>query len=79
MKTVIESTRPEAAEAVELFVYRIGRELESLAAALGGFDALVFTAGIGEHASEIRQRVCRQAAWLGFELDAEANAAGGPA
>jgi acetate kinase len=62
MKTLIESTRPKAAEAVELFIYRIGRELGSLAAALGGLDALIFTAGIGEHASEIRQDVCKQAA-----------------
>ena len=53
--------------AVDLFVYRIGRELGSLAAALGGLDALVFTAGIGENAAPIRERVCRDAAWLGVE------------
>ena len=70
--------RPEAAEAVDLFVYRIGRELGSLAAALGGLDALVFTGGIGEHAAEIRARVCAAAAWLGISIDAAANAAGGP-
>ncbi|MOA40613.1 Acetate kinase [compost metagenome] len=63
---------------MELFVYRIGRELGSLAAALGGLDALVFTAGIGEHAAPIRERVCRAAAWLGLQLDAAANTAGGP-
>ena len=63
---------------MELFVYRIGRELGSLAAALGGLDALVFTAGIGEHAAPIRERVCQAAAWLGVELDPAANAAGGP-
>jgi len=78
MKTLLESSLPQAAEAVELFVYRIGRELGSLAAALGGLDALVFTAGIGEHAPEIRRGVCEGAAWLGVALDAEANAAGGP-
>ena len=61
-----------------LFVYRIGRELGSLAAALGGFDALVFTAGIGENAPEIRGQVCQQAAWLGMELDETANEGGGP-
>ena len=61
-------------EAVDLFVYRICRELGSLAAALGGLDALVFTAGIGEHAPEIRRRVCEQAAWLGFDIDETANA-----
>jgi acetate kinase len=49
-----------------------------LAAALGGFDALVFTAGIGEHAPEIRHRVCEKAGWLGLKIDAAANAAGGP-
>jgi acetate kinase len=50
----------------------------SLAAALGGLDAIVFTAGIGEHSVPVREAVCRQAAWLGVALDAEANAAGGP-
>ncbi len=59
-----------------MFAYRIGRELGSLAASLGGVDALVFTAGIGEHAPEIRRRACEQAAWLGVELDRAANAAG---
>jgi acetate kinase len=78
MRDLLASTDPRAAEAVELFVYRIVRELGSLAAALGGLDAFVFTGGIGEHASEIRRRVCRQAAWLGVEIDEAANRAGGP-
>ncbi|MBL8419058.1 MAG: acetate/propionate family kinase [Dechloromonas sp.] len=78
MRTLLASDEPRAKFAVELFVYRIGRELGSLAAALGGLDALVFTAGIGEHAAAIRERVCRAAAWLGVELDHAANAAGGP-
>jgi len=78
MRDLLASADPHAAEAVELFVYRIVRELGSLAAALGGLDALVFTAGIGEHAAEIRARVCRQAAWLGIDLDDAANRAGGP-
>ena len=78
MRTLLASEEPRAKFAVELFVYRIGRELGSLAAALGGLDALVFTAGIGEHAAVIRERVCRVAAWLGVELDPAANAAGGP-
>jgi len=52
--------------------------LGSLAAAMGGLDALVFTAGIGEHAAPIRERVCQAAAWLGVEFDPEANAGGGP-
>ncbi|MFC0709787.1 acetate/propionate family kinase [Azorhizophilus paspali] len=78
MRELLASDAPSAALAVDLFVYRIGRELGSLAAALGGLDALVFTAGIGEHAATIRERVCRDAAWLGVELDSAANAAGGP-
>jgi acetate kinase len=52
--------------------------LGALAAALGGIDALVFTAGIGEHAAPIRENVCRRAEWLGIDLDAAANQAGGP-
>jgi acetate kinase len=78
MRELLASTDPRAEEAVDLFVYRIGRELGSLAAALGGLDALVFTAGIGEHAAAVRARVCRDAAWLGLELDEAANQAGGP-
>ena len=78
MRELLESDAPGAKLAVELFVYRIGRELGSLAAALGGLDAIVFTAGIGERAAQIRERVCRQAAWLGIEFDPQANAAHGP-
>lgn len=78
MRSLLASGEPRAAEAVDLFVYRIGRELGSLTAALGGLDALVFTGGIGEHAALIRARVCRDAGWLGLEFDAEANHAGGP-
>ncbi len=65
MRDLLASPDPRAAEAVELFVYRIGRELGSLAAALGGLDALVFTGGIGENAAPVRDRVVRAAAWLG--------------
>ncbi len=78
MRTLLASNEPHAAEAVELFVYRLGRELGSLAAALGGLDALVFTGGIGENAAAVRNRVCRDAAWLGVDLDEAANDAGGP-
>ena len=78
MRALLASTEAAAHEAVDLFVYRIGRELGSLAAALGGLDGLVFAGGIGEHAAEIRARVCRDAGWLGVALDAAANAAGGP-
>lgn len=76
MRELLASDDPNAAHAVEVFVYRIGREIGSLAAALGGLDALVFTAGVGEHAAAIRARVCRDAAWLGVGLDAAANTAG---
>jgi acetate kinase len=74
----LESDNPHAAEAVDLFVYRIGRELGSLAAALGGLDILVFTAGIGENATTIRARVCEDAKWLGVRLNEAANLRGGP-
>jgi acetate kinase len=78
VRTLLASPDPRAAGALDLFGYRIGRELGSLAAALGGLDALVFTGGIGENSAVIRARVCRDAAWLGLELDAAANDAGGP-
>jgi acetate kinase len=76
MTVLLASDDPRAREAVDLFVYRVGRELGSMAAALGGLDALVFTGGIGENAAEIRARVCRDAAWLGVALDDAANSAG---
>ena len=76
MRTLLASDDPLAKDAVDLFVYRLGRELGSMAAALGGIDALVFTAGIGEHAAEIRRRVCDDAAWLGVDLDQSANLGG---
>jgi acetate kinase len=75
---LLDSDQPRARLAIDLYCYRIGRELGSLAASAQGIDALVFTAGIGEHAALIRERVCRDAAWLGIELDAAANRAGGP-
>ncbi|MBU0752205.1 MAG: acetate/propionate family kinase [Gammaproteobacteria bacterium] len=75
MRELLASPAPEAAEAVELFCYRIVREIGSLAAALGGLDALVFTGGIGEHAAPVRQMVCSRLGWLGIELDPVANAA----
>ena len=78
MRTLLGSTEPRAKLAVDLFVYRVGRELGSLAAALGGLDAVVFTGGIGENAAAVRARVCRDAAWLGLELDGGANGRGGP-
>jgi len=62
MRVLLTGKDARAADAIDLFVYRIVRELGSLTAALGGLDALIFTAGIGEHAAEIRRRVCAGAA-----------------
>lgn len=73
MRSLLASDEPSAREAVDLFVYRINRELGALVATLGGLDALVFTGGIGEHAAPIRAQVCELAAWLGIRLDAAAN------
>ena len=78
MRTLEGSPAPEAKAAIDVFIYRIGRELGSLAAALGGLDAIVFTAGIGENSRGLRERVCKDAAWLGVELDASANGTNGP-
>jgi acetate kinase len=78
MRTLLGSSDPHAAEAVDYFVYRIGREIGSLAAALNGFDALIFTGGIGENAAEVRARVCTATAWLGLEFDEAANQSNGP-
>jgi acetate kinase len=78
MRELLASDSPLAAEAIDLFVYHIRRELGSLVAALGGLDVLVFTAGIGEHAPSIRARVCQDAQWLGVQLDERANLSGGP-
>ncbi|HWJ07075.1 MAG TPA: acetate/propionate family kinase [Steroidobacteraceae bacterium] len=78
VRDLLRSADPRAQEALDVFVYRAGRELGSLAAALGGLDAIVFTAGIGENQPEIRARICRLAAWLGVELDEAANRRHGP-
>lgn len=75
IQELLAHSEASAARAIELFVYRIVRELGSLAAALGGLDALVFTAGIGEHASQIRTAVCDAATWLGIAIDEAANQA----
>jgi acetate kinase len=78
MRDLLASPEPRAALSIDLYAYRIARELGALAAALEGLDAIVFTGGIGEHAPPVRERVCRRAAWLGVELDAKANAKDGP-
>lgn len=76
MREILASDAPRARFALDLYAYRIGRELGSLAAALGGLDAVVFTAGIGENAPDVRAAAARHGAWLGIDLDPEANAAG---
>jgi acetate kinase len=78
VRDLLASDAPGARLALDYFVYRAGRELGSLAAALGGIDALVLTAGIGENSPEIRARICARAEWLGIRLDETANRAGGP-
>jgi len=78
MRDLLASDAPDARLAVDFFVYRIVCELGSLAAALGGIEGLVFTAGVGENCALIRARICERAVWLGLELDAGANKSGGP-
>lgn len=75
MRSVEASDTPEARQAIDLYVYRIAQEPGKLTASLRGLDALVFTAGIGENDALLRRRVCQDAAWLGLELDEEANQA----
>jgi acetate kinase len=76
MRELERSSDPRAKEAIDLFVFRIARELGALTATLGGLDGLVFTAGIGEHSVQIRRQVCEASRWLGIALDREANARG---
>ena len=75
MRLLLASADPRAAEAIDLFVFRIAREMGAMAATLGGVDGLVFTAGIGENAPEVRRRVCARLGWLGVFIDEEANQA----
>jgi acetate kinase len=73
MRVLLDSASPQARAAVDLFVYRLVRELGGLVASAEGLGSLVFTAGIGEHAPAIRQQVCDRLAWLGVRLDPVAN------
>jgi len=73
MKVLQESTELYAKQAVELFCFRVAKEVGAMAASMGGLDALVFTAGIGENSPEIRELVAQQLEWLGVKLDAAAN------
>jgi acetate kinase len=78
MRTLLASNEARAELAIDLYCYRIRRETGSLAAALGGVDGIVFTGGIGENSSIIRQRVCHDLGWLGISLDPAANDSNGP-
>jgi acetate kinase len=78
MRDLLDRGEPGAKLAVDYFVYRAAKEIGALAATLEGVDALVFTAGIGERSPVIRERICRTCAWLGLELDGDANARHGP-
>jgi acetate kinase len=78
MRDLLGSTEPDAKLAVDYFVYRAAKEVGALAAVLGGIDGIVFTAGIGENSPEIRRRICEASAWLGIELDGNANTANQP-
>jgi acetate kinase len=78
MRDLLKSDQPAARLAVDYFIYRAAKEIGALAAALGGIDAVVFTAGIGENSAEIRGRICDASSWLGLDVDPDANAAKGP-
>ena len=72
-RELLASDEPRARFAVEVFCNRVARHIASLAAALGGLDGIVFTAGVGENAAAVRSAISRACAWLGLELDEEAN------
>ena len=76
MRDLEQSSDPHAAAAIDYFVYAIQKQTGALTAALGGIDALVFTAGIGENSANVRRRVCAGLGWLGIEIDLEANESG---
>lgn len=76
-RDLLEDGRPEAREALDLFTLRIAGEIGRMSVTLGGLDAIVFTAGIGEHQPQIRAAVLRRLAWLGATVDDKANAANG--
>jgi acetate kinase len=78
VRDLLESDRSEARRAIDYFVYRIALAAGALASALGGVDAMIFTAGIGENAPSIRAAVARRLEWLGLDLDPDENARGGP-
>ncbi|MFZ3235768.1 MAG: acetate/propionate family kinase [Stellaceae bacterium] len=72
-RELLASDDPRARFAIDVFCYRVARHIGSLAAALGGLDGIVFTAGVGENAAPVRAAICHACAWLGLELDETAN------
>lgn len=78
VRALLESRDAKASFALEVFVDAINRQIGAMAASLGGLDALVFTAGIGEHAAPVREQVCRDSKWLGLDFDSAANLRHGP-
>ena len=76
MRDLQNSRAPEAVEAVDLFCYRVMREIGAMIAALEGLDAIVFTGGIGENSPDVREKVCRRFEWIGAQLDPAPNRAG---
>ena len=73
IRELVTSTDARAAEAIDLFTYRIAIEIAGMASALSGIDGIVFTAGIGQHSAQIRQAVCERLSWLGVRMDRAAN------
>lgn len=78
MGKLLESAEPNVHEAIDLYCYRIAREVGSLCTALDGLDAIVFSGGVGENAAEVRQRILDHLEWLDVDVDEEANAEGLP-
>jgi acetate kinase len=78
MRDLLDNPDKDARLAVDYFVYQTAKQIGALAAALGGLDGLVFTAGIGENSAAIRSRIGQASAWLGIQIDEAANAARGP-
>jgi acetate kinase len=73
MRTLLASADPAAAEAIDLFTFRVAQQVATMASTLGGLECLVFTGGIGEHSVPIRRKICDRLNWLGVQLDAPAN------
>jgi acetate kinase len=73
MRVLLASDDARAAEAIELFTFRVGREVAAMANTLGGLECLVFTGGIGEHSARVRQQICKRLQWLGVRIDGSAN------